>query len=176
MRTSLTCFVTCSSCFRFVEREGKGIKTESRCSSIFRHLFRCCFTSSALSSSSMVYSVTLDDTSSDGVSFSSNDTVESLHFFPMRTSSSSHALWPGHSETNEASEHGQRARSLQHLDCSLTKKLKDTSHLSLHSLQCYHVGVSLPNRQTTQIRKATKVADQATGKCTYISFFLNKRM
>lgn len=68
---------TCPLCMlNIVEREGNGIKTESRCSPSFRSVFRCCFASSPLSSSSMVYSITLEDSHSDSLSLATNDLIE----------------------------------------------------------------------------------------------------
>ncbi|XP_028396738.1 E3 ubiquitin-protein ligase znrf3-like [Dendronephthya gigantea] len=72
---------TCPLCMlNIVEREGNGIKTESRCSPSIRSVFRCCFASSPLSSSSMVYSITLEDSHSDNLSIATNDMVDTTHY------------------------------------------------------------------------------------------------
>ncbi|XP_046841239.1 E3 ubiquitin-protein ligase ZNRF3-like [Xenia sp. Carnegie-2017] len=68
---------TCPLCMlNIVEREGNGIKSDTCCTPSIPTALRCCFRPSPLSSSSMVYSVTLDESTEEGVSLATSDIVE----------------------------------------------------------------------------------------------------
>ena len=164
----------------FLEREGKGIKTESRCTPSFRSLFRCCFASNPLSSSSMVYSVTQEDIPNDGLSIVSNDAAESLQFNQLSTNSyTSHNLWDEHLVANPAMQGKQNC--ISHMNSqdasasvsSIENSDKDSPQVSVNRLSLSVQAGQFPGaKQTKHWQKqldsrtrAVQVADTGRRKC-----------
>lgn len=161
-----------------LEREGKGIKTESRCTPSFRSLFHCCFASNPLSSSSMVYSVTQEDIPNDGLSIVSNDAAESLQFNQLCTNTS-HNLWDEHLVANPAMPEKQNCisyMSSEDATCASVSSIensdKDIPQVSVNrlslSIQAGFPGVKQTKHWQKQLdsrTRAVQVADIGTRKC-----------
>ena len=161
-----------------LEREGKGIKTESRCTPSFRSLFHCCFASNPLSSSSMVYSVTQEDIPNDGLSIVSNDAAESLQFNQLCTNTS-HNLWDEHLVANPAMQEKQNCISYMSSEdatyasvSSIENSDKDIPQVSVNrlslSIQAGFPGVKQTKHWQKQLdsrTRAVQVADIGTRKC-----------
>ena len=137
-----------------------------------RSIFRCCLSPSPLSSSSMVYSVTLEDSHSDNLSLATNDIIETTHYGSSATGDDNAEQLPEHMPeacTEPCLQTGSLHSAIpgRAISISLPTRITDSFHLLNNSRDrgVNDLNVEENERWKENKTKSVQISDLGLRKC-----------